>query len=145
MQKKTILDMEIEERNFEAAGECSSRLKESLRRLGVEPGIIRRISIATYELEMNIVIHSHGGRITVGIDRNEIYISARDSGPGIEDVEKAFQPGFSTAGEEVREMGFGAGMGLNNVKKYSDKLELETEPGEGTVVESWIYLEEDRE
>ncbi|MFW6386889.1 MAG: ATP-binding protein [Bacillota bacterium] len=137
--------MEIKERNFEVAGECSSRLKENLRRLGVEPVIIRRTSIVTYELEMNIVIHSHGGKITVGIDREKIYINARDCGPGIKDVEKAFQPGFSTAGEEVREMGFGAGMGLNNVKKYSDDLELESAPGEGTNVESMIYLEEDRD
>ena len=143
--KKKILDMEIEKRNFEVAGECSSRLKGKLRRLGIDPAVIRRTSIVTYELEMNIVIHSYGGRIKVIIDEKQICIKAQDNGPGIGNVKKAFQPGYSTAGHEVREMGFGAGMGLNNVKKYSDDVNVETVPGEKTLIESFIYLEEGRE
>lgn len=140
MKEKNILEDEIEKGNFSKGGEASSKLKKLLRKLGVEASLIRRTSIVTYELEMNVIIHSEGGKITVNITTSEIDILVEDEGPGIEDLDRAFQAGYSTASKEIREMGFGAGMGLNNVKKYSDNLNIETAPGEGTRIEAVIKL-----
>ncbi|MFW5985122.1 MAG: ATP-binding protein [Halanaerobiaceae bacterium] len=140
MEKNTILNKEVEQHNFNKGGEVSSKLKTILTRLGIDPDIIRRSSIVSYELEMNIIIHSQGGQITVEIDEQEIVIHARDQGPGIKDIDRALKPGFSTAAKEVREMGFGAGMGLNNVQKYSDNLKIESEINRGTRVETMINL-----
>lgn len=142
MKEKQILNREIEKRNFNKGGEVSSRLKTLLTRLGISPAIIRRASIITYELEMNIIIHSEGGNIEANVTGDKIVIIARDTGPGIEDVNQALEPGFSTADEEIREMGFGAGMGLNNVKKYGDKLDIDSVKGEYTVVKSTIQLDD---
>ena len=134
MQGKKIVDKRIARRDFQRGGEVSSKLKTLLRKLGVDAAIIRKTSIVTYELEMNIIIHSKGGKISASISSDSINVCAEDKGPGIEDLDKAFKPGYSTATDEIRELGFGAGMGLNNVKKYSDKLEVDTEPGTGTEV-----------
>ena len=138
--EKIILEREIDKGDFSKAGEASSKLKQLLRKLGVKPAIIRKLSIISYELEINIIIHSVGGKIKAKATPDNIIITASDNGPGIADVNKAFQPGFSTASDEIRELGFGAGMGLNNIKKYSDELAVETAVGEGTEIEARISL-----
>lgn len=140
MQEKLILQNKIERGDFARGGETSSKLKELLRKLGVPSDKSRRITIVTYELEMNIIIHAHGGEIQAYISSEKIKVVAADSGPGIEDLEKALQPGFSTADDEVRDMGFGAGMGLNNIQHYSDDVEIETGPGQPTRITATVYL-----
>ena len=117
-------------KDFNRAGEASSGLKKTLDRLGVHPQIVRRAAIASYEAEMNIVIYTDGGTITATVQPGVIVIDIEDSGPGIPDIEKAMQPGFSTASEQVRELGFGAGMGLVNIKRCA--LTLTSEMGKGT-------------
>ena len=138
---------DIQSRNFDRAGEGSSRLKTTLKRLGIDPQIVRRIAIASYEAEMNIIIYSEGGRITVRVDPERIVMEARDTGPGIADVEKAMEPGYSTAPEWVRELGFGAGMGLTNIKKCSDEMEITSALGRGTRIKFSIrtQLEDEAE
>lgn len=121
------LSFDIEKNDFSRAGEASSTVKKMLRQLGIDPSVIRKTAIATYEAEMNIVIHSEGGKITVSIHPQFIEIIAEDIGPGIENIELAMQEGYSTASNEVREMGFGAGMGLPNMKRCSDYFNIETE------------------
>ncbi len=143
MGKNVILEEEVEARNFERGGEVSSRLKTLLTRLNIDPDIIRRSSIITYELEMNIIIHSRGGKIVVSVEKDRLQIAARDEGPGIEDVDRALRPGFTTADQDVRELGFGAGMGLNNVDKYSDDLKIHSD--EGTKVHSTVFLSREDE
>ncbi|MTI59930.1 MAG: anti-sigma regulatory factor [Firmicutes bacterium] len=140
MEEHVILEKEIDKGDFSRGGEASSELKALLRKLGINNTIIRRAAIVTYELEMNIIIHSEGGNIKAAVSSDEIFIYIDDEGPGIEDLEKAFQPGYSTASDEVREMGFGAGMGLVNVKNYSDELEIDTAPGEGTSIKVVIAI-----
>ncbi|MGM0410264.1 MAG: ATP-binding protein [Bacillota bacterium] len=133
LQKK-LIEQRIERRNFKRGGEVSSKLKSVLRKLGVDNNIIRRTSIITYELEMNIIIHSLGGKIKTIISSEYITILAEDDGPGIEDVDKALEAGYSTAEDEIRELGFGAGMGLNNIEKYSDEMDIESSSEKGTKV-----------
>ena len=116
------------------AGEASSKMKMTLKKLGLPPEVIRRASICMYEGEINMVIHADGGQAEVEVDMNQITIRMIDSGPGIPDVEKAMQEGFSTAGPTARELGFGAGMGLPNMKRYSDDLTIDTTVGKGTTV-----------
>ena len=140
MSSKKLIEEEIERRNFKKGGEVSSKLKSLLRKLGIDTQIIRKISIITYELEMNIIIHSDGGKITAIIANNEIKIIADDDGPGIKDVEKALQAGYSTAEDEIRELGFGAGMGLNNVKNYSDQMDIKTSEDEGTTIKAVLNV-----
>lgn len=140
MSSKKLIEEEIERRNFQKGGEVSSKLKSILRKLGVETKIIRKISIITYELEMNIIIHSEGGKITAIIDNHEIQILAADDGPGIKDIDKALQAGYSTAEDEIRELGFGAGMGLNNVERYSDQLDIKTSENEGTTIKAVLNV-----
>jgi anti-sigma regulatory factor (Ser/Thr protein kinase) len=140
LQEKNIIERDIDKRDFKRGGEVSSKLKSLLRKLGVDSAIIRKVSIISYELEMNIIIHSEGGRISASITSAAINVSAKDKGPGIEDLNKALQPGFSTATDEIRELGFGAGMGLNNVKNYSDQMEVETDLDKGTEVRVKINL-----
>ncbi|MCP4259325.1 MAG: CBS domain-containing protein [Planctomycetes bacterium] len=119
-------------RDFKRAGEGASRLKTSLKRLGLDPQIVRRVAIATYEAEMNLVIYTKGGKIRARVEPQEIYVKVADSGPGIPDVQKVLQPGYSTAPEWVRNLGFGAGMGLNNIQKCATKMELKSKVGKGT-------------
>jgi len=135
-----ILKRRIEKGDFNRGGETSSKLKGLLRKLGVEAIINRRITIVTYELEMNIIIHSNGGEISVLVTPDKVKVMAEDRGPGIEDIERALQPGYSTADDEIRNMGFGAGMGLNNIEHYSDDLEIETEMGKGTRITAVVNL-----
>ena len=114
------------------AGEASSKMKLTLKKLGLPQDVIRRASICMYEGEINMVIHADGGQAEV--DANQIVIRMTDTGPGIPDVEQAMQEGYSTAGQTARELGFGAGMGLPNMKRYSDEMTIDTEVGKGTTV-----------
>jgi len=116
----------IERNDFTKAGEVSSDIKKIMRQVGVEPEIIRRVSVAAYETEMNIIIHSYGGTIDFKITPEYIQLVACDRGPGIEDVELAMKKGYSTAPQNVRELGFGAGMGLPNIRRCSDEFDIES-------------------
>jgi CBS domain-containing protein/anti-sigma regulatory factor (Ser/Thr protein kinase) len=127
--------------DFKRAGEGASRLKSSLRRLGLDPQVVRRVAIATYEAEMNLIIYTGGGKIRVRVEPHEIFVRVEDSGPGIPDVEKAMQPGYSTAPEWVRELGFGAGMGLNNIQRCASKMGLYSVVGKGTTLKIHIFTE----
>lgn len=135
---KYKFDVEMED--FANAGEASSKIKNTLRQLGMDSKIIRRIAIATYEAEINVAIHSHGGYICVYIFSNKIKIQVRDRGPGIEDIDLAMQKGFSTASDKVREMGFGAGMGLPNMKRCCDEFSIESQMGVYTELNMVIYI-----
>lgn len=142
IQKQQILHKEIESFDFQGGGEASSDLKNILRKLGVPAKIIRKTAIVTYELEMNVVIHSLGGEITALISEDELEILVDDIGPGIDDLDKAFTAGYSTASEEIREMGFGAGMGLVNVKRYADQIDMKSSKENGSHVKVIINLSE---
>ena len=131
---------EVSGDDFTRAGEASSDCKQKLKRLGISPEAVRKVAIAMYEGEINMVIHANGGKITVTVTPSEIIMVLADVGPGIPDVEKALQPGFSTAPENVRSLGFGAGMGLPNMKKYSDEIHIETKLGVGTTVTMKVKL-----
>jgi len=126
--------------DFSLAGEASSSVKKMLNQLGVPPKTVKRVSIAMYEAEINAVIHAGGGTADVAIDKEKVLITINDEGPGIPDVELAMKEGFSTAPDSVREMGFGAGMGLPNIKRYADKLDIKTEVGKGTRVQITVLL-----
>jgi anti-sigma regulatory factor (Ser/Thr protein kinase) len=125
---------EVDGENFSSAGEASMMVKKKLRQLGFSPEIMQRVSIAMYEGEINMVIHAHGGTADVSVSDEEIEIVLTDKGPGIPDVALAMQEGFSTASDNVRALGFGAGMGLPNMKKYTDSMHIDTEVGVGTTV-----------
>ena len=128
------LQYHIEGGDFVNAGKASSDVKQVLKQLDVPSRRIKRVVIALYETEVNVVAHASKGEIEAEIDTDIIIISVKDSGPGIPDIEKAMEEGFTTASKEVREMGFGAGMGLPNIKRNSDHLHIESVPGEGTFV-----------
>lgn len=128
-----ILRYIVNDKDFDNAGKASSMIKKSLQRLGFLPPMVRRVAVAVYEAEMNLVIHTDvGGEITLEIRRDRLMVSAVDHGPGIDDLKQVLQPGFSTAPEWIRDMGFGAGMGLANIKRCSDTMRLLSEPGAGT-------------
>ena len=129
-------------RDFSRAGEASSGLRKTLRRLGIHPQVIRRVAIATYEAEMNIVVFTDGGEIVAEVRPDRITIEALDKGPGIPDIEQAMRPGFSTAPVWVQEMGFGAGMGLPNIQACADEMNLESTIGIGTHLKVSIHLNE---
>ena len=118
----------------ERAGRASTKFKGVLKELGVSPKVIRALSIAMYEGEINMVIHANGGNIHCEVDADKIRVTMKDSGPGIPEIDKAMKPGWSTASTQARELGFGAGMGLPNIKKWSDNLIVETELGVGTTL-----------
>ena len=120
--------------DFTRAGEASSSVKNKLKMLGLSTDVIRRVAIAMYEGEINMVIHADGGRITVTVSDTEITMVLSDTGPGIPDVEQAMLEGYSTAREEVRSLGFGAGMGLPNMKRYTDEMRIDTVVGQGTTI-----------
>jgi predicted transcriptional regulator/anti-sigma regulatory factor (Ser/Thr protein kinase) len=140
-QTTLIFQYKVAGRDFKHAGRTSSGLKKTLTRLGISPKIVRRVSIATYEAEMNIVVFTDGGQITAKVTPKKIVVEAVDNGPGIEDIEKAMKPGFSTAPDWVRELGFGAGMGLPNIKKCTDTMNLESTVGKGTRLEMIFRLD----
>ena len=120
--------------DFTRAGEASSSVKNKLKMLDLSTDVIRRVAIAMYEGEINMVIHADGGRITVTVSDTEITMVLSNTGPGIPDVEQAMQEGYSTAREEVRSLGFGAGMGLPNMKRYTDEMRIDTVVGQGTTI-----------
>lgn len=126
--------------DFENAGRASFELKKILKNINAPRQTIRKASVAAYELEINIAIHSEGGILTFEIDEKDIVITARDKGPGIEDINLALQPGYSTASDWIRSMGFGAGMGLANTKKVSDDFVIESNPKSGSLIQSTIHL-----
>ena len=128
------LVFDVKRGDFDTAGEASRKIKRTLQQLGVSNKVIRKVSIAGYEGEMNLAIHSSGGKIVLEVGEAELVLTIEDTGPGIANVELAMTAGWSTADDEVRSMGFGAGMGLPNMKKYSDEMEIQSVVGEGTTV-----------
>ena len=126
--------------NFTSAGEASVKIKRILRQMGFDPDTIRRVSIAMYEGEINMVIHAGGGEADVEIFEDRIEISLVDHGPGIPNIDLAMQEGFSTAPDNIRSLGFGAGMGLPNMKRYSDDMKIDSRPGEGTRIIMTVML-----
>lgn len=135
-----VRDYVIPANDFTVAGEASSNVRKILTQLGVSPLAVKRTSIAMYEAEINAVIHGQGGKAHVEITETRILIQISDEGPGIADLELAMQEGYSTAPESVREMGFGAGMGLSNIKKQSDILKIDSEINKGTTVNITIFF-----
>lgn len=140
MSEPIVLKYTVQDGEFQHVGEASSSVKKELRALGVSPDALRRISVAMYEGEVNMVIHARGGTITVEITPERVKMVLDDVGPGIPDVEKAMQAGWSTAPEEIRNLGFGAGMGLPNMKANTDTMEIDTRVGEGTRVTMTVNL-----
>ncbi len=140
-----VFEYDVTGHDFKRGGENSSHLKRTLKRLGVDPETVRRVAIATYEAEMNLIVFTEGGTIVVRLRRGQITVDVKDSGPGIPDIEKALQPGFSTAPEWVRELGFGAGMGLNNIQKCADEMDIVSAPGKGTHLKISIMIGGERE
>lgn len=141
MNTVIVKDYIIPADDFAVAGEASSSVRKLLTHLGVSPNAVKRTSIAMYEAEINAVIHGHGGKAHVEIDENKIFIRISDEGPGIADLELAMQEGYSTAPDSIREMGFGAGMGLSNIKKNSDILNIDTEVNRGTIVDITVFFD----
>lgn len=141
MPEPIHLEYEVAANDYQAAGAASNNVKETLKMLGVPSSISRRAAIITYEAEMNLVIHGGGGKIVANIDEHSIEIMTIDQGPGIPDVNLAIQEGYTTAGDQAREMGFGAGMGLPNIKRNADDFEIDTEVGVGTTLRTVINLQ----
>lgn len=129
-----IWHFEVDGNDFSRAGEASATVKRTLKQLGLESSLIRRIAIAMYEAEMNMVIHADGGQIDINLTDTYLKVEMIDRGPGIIDVDLAMKEGYSTASHKVRELGFGAGMGLPNMKRYSDELTISTIVGKGTSI-----------
>ena len=119
---------------YETAGEASASIKRKLKQLGIDSGVLRRISVASYEVELNLVIHSMGGTLTLAVDPEQIMLISRDVGPGIPDITRAMTEGYSTANEEARSLGFGAGMGLPNMKRNASTFDIQSQPGVGTSI-----------
>lgn len=140
MSDTITLTYTVSNEDFTRAGEASSDVKSRLKQMNVDPAVIRKVSIAMYEGEINMVIHAEGGTITVEISSDQITMTLADKGPGIADIDKAMQAGYSTAPDNVRSMGFGAGMGLPNMKKYTDDMQITTKLGVGTTVVMKVYL-----
>ena len=136
------LNYEVPGDDFTRAGEASADLKFRLKQLGIPSAAVRKVSIALYEGEINLAIHAGGGEIDVTIDDNSVVMVLSDSGPGIKDISLAMSEGYSTAPDEVRSLGFGAGMGLPNMKKYSDDFDIQSTVGVGTTVTMKVYFGE---
>ena len=140
MEEVIVLTYDISADDFTRAGEASSDVKRKLKQMGVSPDAIRKVAIAMHDGEINLVIHAKGGVITVEITTEKIKMILADVGPGIPDVKLAMQAGYSTAPDEIRSLGFGAGMGLPNMKKYSDSMDIDTRIGEGTTITMVVNL-----
>ena len=126
--------------DFTRAGEASSDIKRKLKQAGFNPETVRKVAISVYEGEINMVIHAHGGEIAVDISSEKIKLVLSDTGPGIPNIELAMMEGYSTAPDNVRNLGFGAGMGLSNMKKYTDEMDIQSTVGVGTTVTMTIYV-----
>ncbi len=140
MEDAIVLKYGISPDDFTRAGEASSDVKSKLKQMGVSPEAVRKVAIAMYEGEINMVIHARGGEITVTITPEKIVMELADVGPGIPDVELAMKAGYSTAPDEIRSLGFGAGMGLPNMKKYTDEMKIDTTVGVGTTITMVVWL-----
>ena len=134
MSEKVLFHFDIDGDNFTSAGEASVKIKKLLREMGFSPDTIRRVSVAMYEGEINMVIHANGGSADVEVYNDKIEIILADRGPGIPNIELAMQEGYSTAPDNIRSLGFGAGMGLPNMKKYTDDMRIESAIGDGTTI-----------
>ena len=134
MSEKVQFHFDIDGDNFTSAGEASVKIKKLLREMGFSPDTIRRVSVAMYEGEINMVIHANGGSADVEVYNDKIEIILADRGPGIPNIELAMQEGYSTAPDNIRSLGFGAGMGLPNMKRYTDDMRIESAIGEGTTI-----------
>jgi len=143
MPSDVLLEQEfsIQGGDFVNAGESSCKIRNTLREIGIDSDIIRRIAIAAYEAEMNVVMYAERGVMRINVYRDKILLTVDDKGPGIQDIDLAMQPGYSTATEEMREMGFGAGMGLPNMKKNADTFKITSQLGEGTRLEIKMLLD----
>ena len=140
MSDKLNFHFAVDGENFVSAGQASVQVKKNLRELGLPPEVIRRVSIAMYEGEINMVIHANGGFADVDVYEDKIVITLDDKGPGIKDIALAMQEGYSTASDQVRSLGFGAGMGLPNMKRYTDDMQIDTRVGVGTKITMTIRL-----
>ena len=140
MSEPLVYTFLVDGDNFTSAGEASVKMKKNLRMLSIAPDIIRRVAIAMYEGEINMVIHAGGGTATVSVYNDKIEIVLEDTGPGIADVELAMREGFSTAPETIRNLGFGAGMGLPNMKRNTDSMTIESTVGVGTKIAMTVNL-----
>ncbi len=140
MSEALNFHFDVDGDDFTSAGQASIQIKKNLRRLGLDPETIRRVSIAMYEGEINMVIHANGGEADVNVTENYIEIILKDQGPGIKDINQAMQEGFSTAHDQIRSLGFGAGMGLPNMKRYTDDMKIESTVGVGTTVTMRINI-----
>ncbi|MBP3315731.1 MAG: ATP-binding protein [Clostridia bacterium] len=134
MTDKVVFHFDIDGNNFTSAGEASVKIKKLLREMGFSPDTIRRVSVAMYEGEINMVIHANGGSADVEVYGDRIEIILADRGPGIPNIDLAMQEGYSTAPDNIRSLGFGAGMGLPNMKRYTDEMRIESALGEGTTI-----------
>ncbi len=134
MSEELLFRFDVDGQDFTSAGHASVQVKKNLRQLGISPEVIRRVSIAMYEGEINMVIHAGGGVAEVKVCEDYIEIVLEDNGPGIKDIDEAMQEGFSTAPDQIRSLGFGAGMGLPNMKRYTDSMQIESTVGVGTKV-----------
>ena len=140
MNDTIVMTYDVPADDFTRAGEASSSLKSKLKKMGVKPEVVRKVAIAMYEGEINMVIHASGGKIDVKVTPEEIVMILKEQGPGIENIELAMQAGYSTAPDNIRSLGFGAGMGLPNMKKYTDELTIDSELGVGTTVVMKVKL-----
>ena len=140
MSESLKFHFDVDGEDFTSAGQASVHIKKNLRQLGISPDIIRRVSIAMYEGEINMVIHADGGDADVIVYEDCIEIRLQDSGPGIADIDLAMQEGYSTAPDNIRSLGFGAGMGLPNMKRYTDSMEIQSEVGKGTLIVMKVNL-----
>ena len=140
MSESLVFHFDVDGENFTSAGQASTQVKKNLRQLGLSPEIIRRVSIAMYEGEINMVIHANGGNADVIVNEEYIEIVLADRGPGIKNIEQAMQEGFSTAPDDIRSLGFGAGMGLPYMKRYTDSMKIDTVIGEGTTITMRVNL-----
>lgn len=141
MSNAITFHYDVDGTDFTSAGQASVQIKKNLRQLGIDPEIIRRVSIAMYEGEINMVIHAHGGAADVTVSPEAVEIVLSDTGPGIADIDLAMQEGFSTASDSIRSLGFGAGMGLPNMKRYTDSMEIDTELGKGTTITMRVNID----
>ena len=141
MSEALSFRFDVDGDDFTCAGQASVQVKKNLRRLGLPPELIRRVSIAMYEGEINMVIHAGGGVAEVRVEPDAIEIILEDHGPGIADIEQAMQAGFSTAPDSIRSLGFGAGMGLPNMKRYTDHMQIESTVGVGTRITMRVNLD----
>ena len=140
MADNVVFHFDVDGEDFSSAGGASVTVKKKMRQLGISPEYIRRVAIAMYEGEINMVIHANGGTADVIVSDDEITIVLKDTGPGIPDVSLAMQEGYSTARDHIRSLGFGAGMGLPNMKKYTDSMQIDTEIGKGTTITMTVKM-----